>query len=86
MAHRTPDDPRCKDCANDRESGRCRCADCAKRHRQAASAVAMERRGAGLCVTCGAKAQKGKRYCAADLAYYAARRALTGRAVPKKRV
>ncbi len=77
MAERAPKDPRCKDCPADREPGRSRCAECAERHRKESSALARERRARGECVTCGAPAVDGKRYCAADLAYYAERSART---------
>jgi hypothetical protein len=73
MAKRAPDDPRCKDCPADREPGRARCAECAERHRKESGRVAKARRKAGLCVTCGAAAATGKRYCADDLVYFAER-------------
>jgi hypothetical protein len=79
MSARAPGDPRCKDCSADHEPDRARCAACAARHRQEASALAQERRAAGLCVTCGGKVAKRKRdkapgrYCKAHAAYYLAR-------------
>lgn len=82
MSARAPGDPRCKDCPADHEPDRSRCATCAERHRKESSAANKERRARGLCVTCGARAKPGKRYCAADLAYYASRNAAQRRGSP----
>ena len=73
MAHREPNDPRCKDCPRKRLSGKSRCKDCEKRHRAEQHAIQTERAEQGLCPTCGAKSERGKRYCKPHLKYYAAR-------------
>ena len=73
MSARVPGDSRCKDCSNDHEPNRARCADCLARRRTEAAELAEGRRGKHKCVTCGAKAAKDRKYCATHLAYYAAR-------------
>ena len=73
MSARVPGDIRCKDCGNDHEPDRARCADCLARRRAEAAELAEDRRARGKCVTCGAKAAKERKYCAPHLAYYAAR-------------
>lgn len=83
MSARALGDARCKDCPANREPDRSRCSECAERHRRESSATSQERRARGLCVTCGAKAARGKRYCSADLIYYAARNAAQRAAAQK---
>lgn len=76
MSQRAPGDERCKDCSHPHEPKKARCAPCAERHRQEASALAKERRKADVCVTCGGKVAKRKRdgepskYCKTHAAYY----------------
>lgn len=65
--------PRCQDCAEPPEPGASRCSACAKRHREAEAERSEARRNHHKCVTCGASAAKGKRYCQKHLAYYAER-------------
>jgi predicted CXXCH cytochrome family protein len=64
---------RCQDCSHDPEPGRGRCTACAEAHRATEAARVEARRNRGLCVTCGAKAEPDRRYCAACLRYYADR-------------
>ena len=75
MAERAPGDPRCKDCSADHDPNRSRCAGCANLHRAAAKARADDMRARGRCVVCRGRVAKGRRYCAAHLAYYRERRA-----------
>lgn len=63
----------CRDCGDTPEPDRTRCRACAKARREREAVQRNARRRSGLCLTCGAKAAKGKRYCREHLAYYAAR-------------
>lgn len=80
MAHREPNDPRCKDCPEPHEPGAARCAACADEHRLASKARRERLRKQRRCLVCAepvGKRQDGKpaRYCSKHLRYYAARMA-----------
>jgi hypothetical protein len=70
VATRDPDDPRCKDCSEERLPGKSRCAACAERHREQAAKRRETLRKLDKCVVCSRKVAKGRRYCKRHLAYY----------------
>jgi hypothetical protein len=84
MAFRLSGDPRCRNCSDDHEPGRARCAACAEKHR-----LKMRRRNRylisnGLCVVCSAKVAADRRFaehrrltslCRKHQSYYAERAA-----------
>lgn len=53
--------------------GRTRCDPCAEARRELEHWARADRRARHLCVTCGARAAAGRRYCPSHLAYYRAR-------------
>lgn len=60
-------------CLGTREDGYSSCAPCRKARNAAEVSQRADRRKAAQCLTCGARAAKGRRYCRAHLAYYAER-------------
>jgi hypothetical protein len=63
----------CVTCGEVPEPDRSRCAKCLAARRRADRKLRRERRAKKLCITCGKPAALNRRYCAADLDYYAAR-------------
>lgn len=62
-------------CLGHRTPGYSSCEPCREVRNRAEARERKERRADGRCLTCAAKAVKGRRYCKAHLAYYAEYRA-----------
>jgi hypothetical protein len=71
----------CHHCGERRAPGRAKCPSCLEAAREKAAKVRRRRRQLKLCLTCGEKVVHGRRYCAADLAYYRERWRAIGQAL-----
>jgi hypothetical protein len=67
----------CQTCGADRAPGKSRCAQCLTARRKEDRALREHRRAHHLCITCGKRASRERKYCAKHLAYYFERYART---------